>query len=148
GPNGGADVLGPPPPRLVGGAADGQAPDADHFEPAEDHLPHFVGRVEPLQDDTPIPSQPPSPPPKESMQPQRRVRPPTARELDPARGDVAFAARSGYDLRPAWVRGRHDTGAPCPSCNLARETVTRSLVTRSASSRCDARSRPVNRRSW
>jgi hypothetical protein len=67
---------------------------------------------------------------KESMQPRRRVRPPTARELDPARGDVASAVRSGYDLRLAWVRGRHDTGATCPSCNLARETVTRSLVTR------------------
>src|SRR5262249_12803737 len=51
---------------------------------------------------------------KGSMQPRRRVRPPTARELDPARGDVAFAARPGYDLRLAWVRGRHDTGAPLP----------------------------------
>src|SRR5262245_60580896 len=52
--------------------------------------------------------------PKESMQPRRRVRPPTARELDPARGDVASAARPGYDGMLAWVRGRHDTGAPLP----------------------------------
>src|SRR5262245_52836177 len=54
------------------------------------------------------------PEPKESMQPRRRVRPPTARELDPARGDVAFAARPGYDRMLAWVRGRHDTGASLP----------------------------------
>jgi len=41
-------------------------------------------------------------------------RPPTARELDRARGGVASAARSGYDLKLAWVRGRHDTGASLP----------------------------------
>src|SRR4051812_3033933 len=32
--------------------------------------------------------------------------------------------------RPAWVRGRHDTGALCPSCDLAREAATLPLVTR------------------
>src|SRR5579883_2696628 len=53
-PNAGANVLGPLPPRLVGGAADGQSSDAHDLEPAKDHLPHFVGRLEPFQDDTHI----------------------------------------------------------------------------------------------
>src|SRR6516162_5492088 len=38
--------------------------------------------------------------------------------------------------RPARARGRHDTGAPCPSCNLAREAATLSLVTRVGRNRC------------
>src|SRR2546430_16517820 len=29
---------------------------------------------------------------------------------------------------PAWVRGRHGTGALCPSCNLAREAATRASI--------------------
>jgi transposase len=37
---------------------------------------------------------------------------------------------------PAWVRGRHGTGALCPSCNLAREAATLSLVTCSGRNRC------------
>src|SRR5439155_8271774 len=49
-----------------------------------------------------------------------------------------FAAARGW-LRmhwPAWVRGRHGTGALCPSCNLAREAATLSLATRSGHNRC------------
>src|SRR5262249_29562118 len=74
-------------------------------------------------------------PPKESLQPSRRARPPTARELESRRG--FRPARRGLILgRPTWVRGRHDTGASCPSCNLAREAVTLSLATRTGGRRC------------
>src|SRR5262249_57297606 len=73
--------------------------------------------------------------PKESMQPLRRARPLTARELGPRGGFTA--ALPGLTLEPpAWVRGRHDTGASCPSCNLAREAAALSLATRIGSCRC------------
>src|SRR5262249_19678854 len=41
----------PPPARRVGAPPDGPPADADHLEPPQGHLPHLVGRVEPLQDD-------------------------------------------------------------------------------------------------
>src|SRR5262245_22069494 len=57
------------------------------------------------------------------MQPLRRARPPTARELESREG--FRTSQPGLILeRPAWVRGRHDTGAVCPSCNLAQEAAT------------------------
>ena len=54
GPDGRPDVGGPPPARLVGRPAEGQAPKADHLEPAEGHVPHLVGGVEPLQDEADV----------------------------------------------------------------------------------------------
>ena len=65
----------------------------------------------------------------------RRARPPTAHE--PEVQSALFAATCWLIMEwPAWVSGRHDTGAMCPSCNLAREAATLSLVTRIGSHRC------------
>src|SRR5262245_19612121 len=73
---------------------------------------------------------------KNPCNPPRRVRPPTARELDTAWGNVFAAARCWLILeRLARVRGRHGTGASCPSCNLAREAATPPLATRLGPSR-------------
>ncbi len=47
----GADVFGPLPAWLVGGAADGEAADVDEFEASFDELPHFIGRGEAFEDD-------------------------------------------------------------------------------------------------
>ena len=68
-------------------------------------------------------------PPKESMQPSRRMRPPAARELDsapPVGCDVAITISVDTGMGP-WPT-RH--WRYCPSCNLAREAATLSLVTR------------------
>lgn len=51
GPDGRPDVLGPPPPRLVGRTSDGEPADADDVEPPPLHVAGLVGRVEPLEDD-------------------------------------------------------------------------------------------------
>jgi hypothetical protein len=79
--------------------------------------------------------------PKESLQPRRRVRPPTARELDPAQamwrprcGRVTMSFRRGSVADTALA-------LPCPSCNLARAKRRRWVTSWSPS-----RHRLLNRR--
>jgi hypothetical protein len=55
----------------------------------------------------------------------------------PRGGNLFPASQLGLILeRLARLRGRHGSGASCPSCNLAPEVATLSLVTRSPSPRC------------
>src|SRR5262249_16367017 len=70
--------------------------------------------------------------------PPRRVRPSTARELDPLGPACSLWRRWGLSWSEwlARVRGRYGTGASCPSCNLAPEVATLSLVTRPPSPCC------------
>src|SRR5262249_4474613 len=69
--------------------------------------------------------------PKESMQPSAPRGPPTTRERDAAPVRACATPRGWLRMEwPALVRGRFGTGASCPSCNLAREAATLSLVTR------------------
>ena len=115
GPDPGADVLGPPPSRLVGGAGrDDQTPDLDHLEPAEAHLPHLVGvQLEPLQDDIPRPSA------------TSRLRPPNAGDRRPAPRVPAsprWQRPSGEEtLQPARrTRAGNRIRVPARRCDLRR----------------------------
>src|SRR5262249_2819270 len=70
---------------------------------------------------------------KDPCNPPRRVRPSTARELDPLGPACSLWRRWGLSWceRLARVRGRYGTGASCPSCDLAPEVAALSLVPRS-----------------